>query len=54
MVATSIVFINEIAKICEETGADAKEVKEVLNQKSELKVSISIAWRAFSGGGFSS
>src|SRR5262249_20525979 len=34
--ATSVVFINEIASLCEKTGADAKEVERGL--KSEARI----------------
>jgi len=34
--ATSVAFINEIAAVCEETGADAKEVERAL--KSEARI----------------
>jgi UDPglucose 6-dehydrogenase len=43
--ANSVAFINEIASLCEETGADAKEVE------SGLKTDVRIGPRAYLGAG---
>ena len=49
--ATSVVFINEIATICEETGADAKEVERGLKSESRIGPKAYLSpGAAFAGG----
>lgn len=49
--ATSVVFINEIATICEEVGADAKEVERGLKSESRIGPRACLSpGAAFAGG----